>query len=254
MKKAIALACIIVAGFSFVLVSGCKKVLDYIHDNNDKVKKCRIESVIFSDTISFLYNSHGDPVSLRYAKPVDVDAYSNDKAFRYDEQHRILLYLKGAIDYDRALQWHKYTYVSNYLIIDTTWGYTEGDWSASDRPANASFYYVTKFELDGLGRIIKETTDFVPESSNEDLVVLAYAYDGNGNLIKPGVTYSNEISMWQTNKVWMFLNRDYSVNSPVGLASEYNQHKLPVKLNVMPEFFYDFEFSVPDMMVSYKCK
>ena len=230
-----------------LLLPGCKKALDYIvHHPGNKVN-CRIERITFRDTITFFYDEHGNPVSLRYAEPIDI--YSNDKVFKYDEQHRLLLYLNN-LAAGGALWWHKYTYVNDHLIIDTTGVYTDGDWSANDSPDYASYYYVTTFELDGLGRVIKETIKY----PSNILRVFTYAYDGNGNLIKPGVTYSNKISMWQTNKVWMFLHRDYSVNSPAGLASQYNQYKLPVKLNVMPEFFYGFEFSVPDIVVSYKCK
>ena len=52
----------------------------------------------------------------------------------------------------------------------------------------------------------------------------------------------------------MFLDRDYSINSPDGDASQYNGEKLPVKLNAMPGFIYNEVFDFNDIVVKYKCK
>ena len=85
-------------------------------------------------------------------------------------------------------------------------------------------------------------------------VTLYYSYDANGNLVKPGVSYSNKTNIRQISKVWMFLDRDYRINSPNGAASQYNQHKLPVKLIEMPHFIHEFGGDYHDIVVNYKCK
>jgi hypothetical protein len=87
-----------------------------------------------------------------------------------------------------------------------------------------------------------------------------YNYDANGNLVKPGVTYTNKTSMLQTNKTLMFISRDYSVNAPAGFATQFNSNKLPVKVNSgkLPIFtrggvsgvYYDNE----NIRVEYQCK
>ena len=262
MNKRSALACIIAAGFFLLVLPGCKKLLDYITPRpDDKANNCRIEKVtsnftnpnlpgesLFFDTAWFAYNAHGNPVSIKYVFP-DDEIFTNDKAFKYDHHNRLSVYLDGVPNNLIALFWHKYTYIGDYIIIDSTFEYAQGDWSVNDVPDDAedALMSITRYELDYLGRVIKETGGFYDEN-------ITYTYDSNGNLVKPGVNYSNKINLRRTNKVWMFLDRDYSLNSPVGDASQYNGEKLPVKLNEMPQFIYDADFGFNDIVVKYKCK
>ena len=266
MKKRIALACIIAAGFSLLLLSGCKKLLDYIHPKpHEHAKNCRIERVttnfpdtyaledeVFKDTAWFAYNAHGNPVSIkhRYTKMRD-GLYTLDMRFKYDNKNRLLVFLENAVPSDDvnvfAFFWHKYTYIGDYLIIDSVFTYASGNWNVSDRPElfdEVGSPRVAVLELDFFGRIKTERSLYVD---------LAYNYDANGNL-QPGVGYTNKTNIRQTNKVWMFISRDYSVNSPVGDASQYNGEKLPVKLNAMPYFAGGFLFEFKDIEVKYKCK
>lgn len=261
MKKRIALACIVAAGFSLLLLTGCKKLLDYIHPRpDDKGKNCRIEKVTtnyanecdggnnFSDTAWFSYNQQGNPASVKYtfSKFYQCWSYPLDKYFKYDNSNKLLLFLDYAFASGKAaLFWHKYNYVNSYLITDSMFVYAEGDWFIHDRPQNFAYVNVTAFELDYFGRVISET---------EGVQTKTYTYDSNGNLVKPGVTYSNKMNIRQTNKVWMFLDRDYSLNSPEGDASQYNGEKLPVKLNEMPHFINREAFDFHDIAVKYKCK
>ena len=259
MKKRNAPACIIAAGFLLLSLSGCKKLLDYIHPKpDDKGKNCRIERATwnatvpsypdlgpFFDTAWFAYNAHGNPVSVKYYHGDEI--FTNNKVFKYDHHKRLTVYLEGAPNTSIALFWHKYTYIGDYVIIDSTFVYGEGDWSANDRPAHFDRLEVTTYDLDAYGRVKKEV-------GGPFNVTLYYSYDANGNLVKPGVSYSNKTNIRQISKVWMFLDRDYSINSPNGAASQYNQHKLPVKLIEMPHFIHEFGGDYHDIVVNYKCK
>lgn len=267
MKKTIALACITVAWFSLLLLSGCKKILDYIHPQaDDHAKNCRIERVttnfmdtyaledgVFKDTAWFAYNADGNPVSIkhRYTKMRD-GIYTLDMRFKYDHKKRLLVFLENSGSSGDgnifAFFWHKYTYVGDYLIIDSIFTYASGNWNVSDRPENfdETGMIIIECELDVFGRVKKERR----EGPYEDII---YNYDANGNL-QPSVGYSNKTNIRQTNKVWMFISRDYSVNSPIGDASQYNGQKLPVALNAMPYFIGGFPFEFKDIEVKYKCK
>ena len=267
MKKTTPLACVIAAGFSLLLLSGCKKLLDYITPGpDDKSQHCRIERVtsnfmdtygneegVFKDTAWFAYNAQGNPISIKHRYSAMSDAiYTLDMKFKYDHKKRLVVFLENANVADDvnvfAFFWHKYTYVGDYLIIDSTFTYASGNWNVSDRPElfdEVGSPRVTVYELDFLGRVKTEKSLGVN---------LLYNYDANGNLVNPGVSYSNKINIRQTNKVWMFISRDYSINSPAGDASQYNGERLPVKLNAMPYFIGGFNFEFNDIEVKYKCK
>lgn len=64
-----------------------------------------------------------------------------------------------------------------------------------------------------------------------DLNNCSSCYDVNGNLVLPGVTYTNNRNIYQADTVFKLITRDYSVNTPAGAASESNGDKLPIKFN-----------------------
>ncbi|HRN55599.1 MAG TPA: RHS repeat protein [Agriterribacter sp.] len=251
----------IITPWVIILSTGCKKVLDYVaHHSDGLASQCRIEGftgsfktyevdgseegVLVPDTVRFFYNAQGNPVKVEHTFSKTIWAISSlDAAFRYDQNGRLTAFLTGVSPIaNYADEWHSYTYVNSHLIIDTVFYYASDDWTIKDRPDFYSHYFVDTYELDTFGRIIKVTTSHGNIST--------YSYDQNGNLIKPGVTYTNKTNMRQTNKVWMFVDKDYSVNSPQSAASQYNQHKLPVKLNFFPMLGPQLQ----DIIVNYKCK
>lgn len=263
MKKRIFCAGIFAAALSLSFLSGCRKVLDYIISKPGGIaKNCDIQMVTsnyvndcddgnnFSDTAWFSYNPQGDPVSIIYAvsRFYECFSYPEDKFFKYDYSNKLVLYLNNAFASGKAaLYWHKYSYVNSHLITDSTFEYAAGDWFINDQPQYFARVDVTTFELDHFGRVIREV-------GGVNNINATYIYDSNGNLVKPGVTYTNKTNIRQTNKVWMFLDRDYSINSPVGEASQFNQSGLPVKLNQMPHFIYSYDVGFNNMVVSYTCK
>lgn len=82
--------------------------------------------------------------------------------------------------------------------------------------------------------------------------IIDYEYDNRGNLVVYGATYDDKINYRRTDKVLMFIERDYSVNNikPVG---SYNQHYLPVKsAGTAPTHIFP-DLQTDKLDIEYKC-
>lgn len=221
-------------------LSGCKKVIDYVKNHQGGVAdNCEIDRVAFKwfdvnnggptiyDTANISYNPDGDPISVLYSSGGKTTAVYNNKAFKYDNQHRLVAYMEDASpDFQYADYWHIYEYVSNNVVVDTAFVYANGDFFNQDRPiiipgSIEPGKEVTTYTLDSYGRIIKSEGTFSSP--------VTYTYNAAGNLVLPGVTYTGKTNIKQTHKTWMFITRDYSMNAPAGQATQYNSNKLPVK-------------------------
>ena len=238
MRKTIFFNCFLFL-FFLITFSGCKKALDYVKNHHDgTADDCKIEKIAFKwfdignggatiqDTANISYNAHGDPVTVLYSSGGKTTAVWNNKGFKYDNQHRLVAYMEDALpDFQYADYWHKYVYIGDNIVVDTTFVYANGDFFNQDRPifipgSIEPTIWVTKYSLDSYGRIIKSEGDY----SND-----TYTYNAAGNLVLPGVTYTDKTNIKQTHKTWMFITSDYSVNAPAGQATQYNSNKLPVK-------------------------
>lgn len=232
MKKITALSFAIIGTIVLFSTSSCKKVWDEIKQHpNGAADNCRITQIADTwftedeqvyDTARFVYNNHGDPV--RVIRTSNLSYYLADQAFVYDNQHRLIAFVDDIPGHDINVgtRWHTYTYIGNAKILDTTFIYSSGDYTVNYRPTAYSYIRVSMLMLDNMGRVIKET------NNDGDFI---FTYDGSGNLIKPGVTYTNKKNIRQTNKTWMLIDRNYSINQPNGDAVQYNSNKLPVKFN-----------------------
>jgi len=78
-----------------------------------------------------------------------------------------------------------------------------------------------------------------------------YVYDAKGNL--SGRVYDNRTNMNQTHAVWMFVNRDYSVNNPF-VADTYNSEDLPTIINLPAEGGARFLQFFRQATISYQCQ
>lgn len=227
----LAVVCLIVIEFS-----GCKKGDEkYLqqHPTAD-LKQCPIERIIYQtlirmDTLNLFYNSWGDPVSSTHTQK---GTGSPNYVFRYDKKHRLTDYIGVYEDGASGEYWHKYFY----------------DNPGSDNPTSDSLYTFVSFQngviteyldaamtfytYDREGRIIKDSTLW---HGGYRTYIKHYLYDANGNL--QGRQYDQSLNFHRTNKIWMFLDRDYSVNNPF-VADSYNAHKLPTKLNLDPKTSY----------------
>lgn len=245
----------------------------------------------FYDTSSIAYNASGNPVSMKYAVSRNPEMYEAlrgwavpDRLLKYDDKNRLVVYIDCLANefengeweefpfpnpyplesgYVVALTWHKYTYVNSTLVTDSIWNRAGGKYLTQNIPDGGYLpRYIEEYTLDTYGRIIK--VDSKCYISDSGIWVICgtehFTYDASGNLVKQGVTYGNKKNILQTNKVWMFLARDYSVNAPQGQALSYNSNNLPVVFNkVAPPFLpaviaWDGFGEDANARAYYKCK
>lgn len=225
--------------FSFFIVLAiagyaCKKT-----DTVDIKKICRIEkATTFTDRGPsprfFTYDKWDNPISVKFdfLETGVVDFY-----FYYDKHHKLIKW--------SSFNGHSYTYNKHgQAIIDTIYQ----NYAGQDETFLERLYY------DNSGRIIKSVLTFFksgsqppvpPQPGTEEITY--YNYDSNGNLIIPGVEYDKKISILRTNKVWMLVHKDYSINNRLHPAITYNEFGLP--LNPAYPFL---DFGVTDVI--YDCK
>jgi hypothetical protein len=200
-------ATIVIAGLS------CHKFRDFPLN-----KLCKIESMqafTFYDSAvprHFFYNEFDNPTRVAFDDSPGTGTPFYD--FFYDDQQRLIKFA--------SFESHYYTYNDDGLaVIDSIFGgYAGGD-----------FRYEEKIFYDDAKRIIRtERTLYFPEDDPNfgEVVTVNYEYDSRGNLVKPGVTYDNQTNVHRTNKVWMFIDKDYSVNNPLPGPTHYNNVGLPL--------------------------
>ena len=85
--------------------------------------------------------------------------------------------------------------------------------------------------------------------------VRLFNYDASGNMVGYNV-YDNKINIHRTNKIWMFIDRDYSINNPHSpyvaySPGTYNSFGLPVQINYLPNFLGMTLY--PGVEVKYQC-
>jgi hypothetical protein len=236
---------------TLVQLSGCRKIIDKLfpgHENDDKT--CRIKSIkqfITAKTYRtglFYYNDHGDPDSVIF----DVSTGSAGPQlyyFKYNQHNKLIEY---RADYDRDpgnyFTIHNYSYAGGHIVTD----------KARVRQAG-SYKTVSKLEYDSQGRVIKENVEVVEtdgQPTSEILDPLIYTYNADGNLVLSYISaYDNKTSYLSTNDVWMFIERNYSKNNPVG-ATQYNDADLPLGFNNTAGGFF-LQFGQPSE-IRYHCR
>ena len=232
-------------------LSGCKKLIDRIFHNDDGgvVSNCRISKIFEVSEFDgelitgiVYYNDRNDPDS--------VVIYSENGIygpqlfyFFYDDAHNLIEYRE---DYDRQpdhyYSWHKYAYQNGVIVRDTARFQIAGQGGA-----------VRNIEYDANGRVIKESVhifelDHLPV--DQDGGAYLYAYDDFGNLDGETFVYDKKVNFLRTNKIWMFTQRNYSMNNRSGVAS-YNESGLPLTFEdgKRPVFLIAFGIS----SIEYEC-
>jgi hypothetical protein len=231
-------------------LSSCIKVPDPLHpgDAANVYTNCRIKQIVTvgqyaSFTRIFTYNSNNDPLyETGILGPVHGGTGNPDLSFKYDNKHRLVefagLYANGYYEY-----LHHYTYQQNRIVIDTvsSFGLYGGPLPP---PALVAYDYI---RYDNLSRIIQ---DSVVNTGSHNSQVTNYTYDVNGNLLTDN-TYDNKLNPRRTNRIWMFIDRNYSVNNPVA-ASTYNSSGLPLHVNLAGNFLWSNYNGTTD--ITYDCK
>jgi hypothetical protein len=172
------------------------------------------------DSVQITYDQWNNPISG--TRPEPRTGAPNYK-WRYDRNHRLTDWI-GPYESPspNAEFWHKYSYDSRGNIV------TDSNFSmltlSNGQISYAADTFVSHLSYDSYGRLIRE--DGTPGGTR------VYVYDTVGNL-QNGAIYDNKVNFHRTSKVWMFLDRDYSVNNPF-TAGSYNRLGLP--LHVGPTF------------------
>ncbi len=167
--------------------------------------------------------------------------------FTYDGKGKLIQFL-AAYENDFFETARIYTYDSkNRIIADTFYGF-----GRKDDILNAPGKGYSNFIYDNLNRIVIEKRVLLRPNYVE--TERTYSYDEAGNLILPGVAYDNKLSIYKSNKIWMFVFKNYSVNNPVG-ATGYNSCQLPTGFtdgsNISPIFGIYTNDIVPVQMIYY---
>lgn len=242
-------ACLVLSAF---LATGCNKVAEFLRSNKDgDIRYCNIKKLSFYFSfpreITFTYNRHGLPVS---AVALETGTGLPSRYFYYDDRNR-LTRITGLYNPESFETWTLYVHDNkNRIIRDTTWW-----WGAVENGemVSSSGYTTTDFEYDKWDRITKTIQRW--DNDPHFQLITDFAYDEDGNLIRDGVVYDDKINLHRTNKIWMFLNRNYSVNNPFN-AQTYNNNKLPTAIQ-LEDPYYDHArfFNLPIAMaqVEYMC-
>lgn len=216
-----------------VLLAGCQKAVLYWSIGNADVddKTCRINQITSSSGASkeyiihytFSYNKLGDPVSVVNDQ---VSTGNPNLLFVYDKYNRLVQFIRPYVN-GSFESWEKYGYNNRGQIVRDT-SYVLGNISA-DGPMDS--YYITYADLlyDARNRVCKQIDSTFREGKFLFVDSFQYAYDDHGNRQLPGIqlAYDNKLNIHRTNKIWMFICRDYSVNNPF-TATAYNEHCLPL--------------------------
>jgi hypothetical protein len=225
MKKNTLLKLLVLPMFA-LLLNSCKKFVDeFLNQPDLDMRFCNIDKIQitgdYPDEWNFTYNMLGNPVSI---VKDEVGTGNPNWYFTYDTESRLSqavgMYTNGNYE-----MWKRFKYNNKDQIIkDTTWifGAVMGDQPDPNswRIAESTYSY------DAMGRITKIVEKHLNGSDPD--IVSNYTYNAQGNLT--GYTYDGKTNISRTNRVWMFLNRDYSKNNRVA-AVNYNTAKLPLTYN-----------------------
>jgi hypothetical protein len=195
------------------------------HKPNADVKQCAILQISYStdignDVLQFTYNSSGDPVSG--TRLLGGRTGHPDYTFKYDGKNRLVEFIGPYKGNTTSEFWHKYFYDNQgNIVMDSTYIFPG---IANGYPENAFSRRLTYYSYDNKRRIIKDST----VSNFGSAVVNQYVYDNNGNRV--GGNYDDGVNINRSNQIWMFLNRDYSVNNNFK-ADGYNTSGFPSGVN-----------------------
>jgi len=245
---------VLMVGTTLTLLASCNKLLDYLKDHPDGTTDlCRIQKMryyVFNDStdIDFTYNAWGDPVSAIRQKSIGTP----DALFRYDAQHRLTDYIE-AYKNGSFESWHRYVYDNNNRIIrDTT--YIFG--AITDEPPQPDEVFdiaIVYYDYDNMNRITHTRQQWYSFPDPADALNLYYQYDANGNLmLSGGAVYDNRVSVPRASRIWMFIDRDYSVNN--AFASQYNDNGLPTRVSMEVPSSNLAGFYSGKGLITYKCK
>jgi hypothetical protein len=262
----------------FLLPLGaCHKFVD-INDLWHKHKPdCRIEKIIAYNVpfeaepvvANFSYNQKGNPVLVTRNNPGTGNPHLR---FYYDNKGRLSAYVGSySLGPNAGYEFYSQYYYdnNNRIVSDSSYGLGDiiNDVPQPQPPTQPTLRSWANYEYDAYNRV-KKIDRFIMLNSMPFLAFSdEYFYNEDGNLSRHRYLtfqgyqesligpYDNKTNMNLTNKIWMFVERNYSRNN-VKPAVAYNKSKLPTRYQLPSEqgrsFLYDFDLS--DSEIFYDCK
>jgi hypothetical protein len=256
---------------AWLILPSCRKERLLLEEDPDAIGQfCRIDTFSFGqpgpgyDQVSITYNRFGDPVTMTSSVPGEGGELFDNIFFRYDQSERLVdcffafpnlepntPFPIGSIDL-----WHRFTYPSPHVIIDSFFDYDgPGIPPVENPPTGYVGLGVTRYELDDKGRTIR---------TNGSMIT---TYDKRGNVVIPGIVYDDKVNPYRTNKVWQLLYQDYSMNNPIYPATMYGPATSNIlsfnKLGLPLEYLADtegddgfnlfFYIGIQNLGISYTC-
>jgi hypothetical protein len=267
--------------FTIFLLAGCQKVFDYIHlpGNGGAVSTiCQVTKINSArSNYSFNYNQRGDPASIITDR---VGTGNANVFFIYDKYQRVGQVLRSfgpTISTPGGYEaWSKFGYnAAGQIARDTS--YAAGGILADGTIAPSELfatYSINTYNTNGQLLNKKDSSCFRGVFNFRES--FTYHYDARGNLDyfsrnasyaqSPEIPayvdtfrlgpYDDKIQVRRTNKLWMYLDRNYSINNPF-TAAAYNSYGLPVTIDAS-QYFQGITAIAPDIygntIFTYNCK
>lgn len=232
-----------------VVFTGCHKFFDWKHHGHQHGPNCRVKKItsfIDGDTVvsTFHYNHKGDPVSILRSATITASPHM---FFQYDHKGR-LKELLGRYHFEpNGLYDTWITYKHDWkgrIINDTV--YSFGNIVNNVPQPNPSQKSCNDYEYDAWDRMVKMKHTFVLPGLGDFTTTYDFIYDADGNLVDgyfPPYYYGNKRNIRHTHKLWMFLDRNYSVNDEAG-AVAHNAAGLPLRYEPFQPGSRSFAISV----------
>ena len=229
--------CVGLTAATLLIASGCKKhCKENEPDQTPKekpalIKDCRIKSFTklgdYPESLYFHYNEQGNPTHTS-ATP---DGPPNRK-FEYDSKHRLIRYSDPGITYPSSFNFRMHYFYDDKDRISYDSSFYTGN-IGEDGKINVAYQFVNRYTYDEYGRVIKIVEQTVPSPyTSEATYTFYFSYDEHGNLAnRDGAVYDDKPNYLRTNKIWMFLDRDYRVNN-TRKAKTYNDKELPLLFRI----------------------
>lgn len=219
-------------------------------DGNNVYKNCRVTQISgsYAGPRQFSYNSNNDPVSGNVATP---STGNPNFAFRYNNQGALVEYSGPYSDNTSFEFLHHYGYQQHRITTDTL--YIFGSYSNPEKSYSKRIKYL---QYDQLNRVATDSEVYIYPYTGT--TVFRYEYNQDGNLVNDSYNgYDGKMNPHRTNKVWMFIDRDYSLNNPI-TATAYNSSGLPLSITLntktYDKFMFGYGYYNGTVTIAYDCR